>query len=34
MDFVFIAATVGLWGLMALLVVGFEKLATPVGAPS
>jgi hypothetical protein len=34
MDFVFIAATVGLWGLMALLVFGFDKLAKPMAGQS
>ncbi len=31
MDFVFLAATAGLWGVMVLLVWGFEKLEKPAG---
>jgi hypothetical protein len=31
MDFVFIAASVALWGLMVLLVWGFKKLEKPQG---
>lgn len=29
MDFVFLAAAAGLWGVMVLLVWGFEKLEKP-----
>jgi hypothetical protein len=31
MDFVFLAAAAGLWGVMVLLVRGFEKLEKPTG---
>jgi hypothetical protein len=31
MDFVFLAAAAGLWGVMVLLVWGFEKLEKPTG---
>ena len=31
MDVVFVTAVAGLWGLMALLVRGFEKLEKPAG---
>ncbi len=31
MDFVFVAAVAGLWGLMVLLVRGFRKLEKPQG---
>ncbi len=31
MDFVFIAIAAALWGVMALLVRGFEKLQPPEG---
>lgn len=34
MDLVFIAAAIGLWGVMAWMVVGFEKLAKPKGKQS
>lgn len=31
MDMVFIAAAAGLWGVMVLLVWGFQKLERPPG---
>jgi len=31
MDIVFLVVAAGLWGLMALLVRGFEKLEKPTG---
>jgi hypothetical protein len=34
MDFVLIAATAGVWGLMVLLVWGFKKLEKPQGGRS
>ncbi len=34
MDFVFISAAVGLWGVMVLLVLGFKKLEKPAGGRS
>jgi len=34
MDIVFIATAAGLWGLMVLLVWGFEKLGKPAGGRS
>lgn len=34
MDFMYIAAAIGLWGVMALLVAGFEKLGKPLGGKS
>jgi len=34
MDFVFVGGIVLLWGLMALLVLGFEKLEKPAGGRS
>jgi hypothetical protein len=34
MDIVFIAAAAGLWGLMVLLVWGFQKLDQPAGGRS
>ena len=34
MDIVFIAAVAGLWGVMVLLVWGFQKLERPQGGRS
>lgn len=34
MDIVFVAASLGLWGLMVLLVRGFQKLERPQGGRS
>ena len=34
MDFMYIAAAFGLWGLMALLAAEFEKLGKPLGGKS
>ena len=34
MDIVFLAGIAALWGVTALLVLGFKKLEKPVGARS
>lgn len=34
MDLAFIATAAGLWGLMVLLVWGFQKLERPLGGRS
>ena len=34
MDFAYVAIVAGLWGVMVLLVFGFQKLERPLGGRS